>query len=71
MSGLAMKLLVVAILAAAWWVITRSTMVTACTLATGSMLVIQRRHAPGVPFDSLVLGSVVLAVANLYLERIR
>jgi len=68
---LAGRLLFVAALAAIWWVITQSTMVTACTLAVGSMRVIQDRRSPTLPLDGLILSSVVVAVGNLYLERLR
>ena len=67
---LAGRLLVVALLAATWWGITHSPMVAACTLGIGAMRVIQERRESRLPFDGLLLMSVIVAVANLYLERL-
>jgi len=65
------RLLVVGAFTAAWWFITRSPMVGLVTLGVGALQVIQERDAPRMRFDGLILTGLVMAVANLYSERMR
>jgi hypothetical protein len=63
------RLLAVGAFSGAWWFITRSPMVGLVTLGVGTVQVIQERDAPRMRFEGVILTSLVIAVANLYMER--
>ena len=68
---LAGRLVAVAAFSGVWWFITRSPLVGWVTLGVGTVQVIQDRESAKMRFDGLIITSLVIAVANLYLERLR